>query len=314
MSMKVTLDLTDLVAKGQLTKDEADRLAKLGSADTGALGSNILLAFGTVAVALGGGFLFPTAQSVIVMGAILFVLGLALILNKAVKWALFAQFCVTLGALGIVGGVSYMSEGNTLVGAGLVVGLAVAAAVAQSGLLAALTILQLALVLGAGTAYWHASYFFGADRPAVTIAALAVVTLGLFSVSLRVPSAYERVCIIGARTAILLINVVFLIGSLFGDSTFADRGLTISAGAFSIAWAVLLLGVGIWAIYANRRWVVNAAAVFGAIHFYTQWFEYLGPNPFAVLGAGILLVAFGLLLRWINGRIYKARTPAPAAA
>lgn len=312
--MKVTLDLTDLVAKGQLTRDEADRLAKLGSADTGALGSNILLAFGTVAVALGGGFLFPTAQSVIVMGAILFVLGLTLILNNAAKWAVFAQFCVTLGALGVVGGVSYISDGNTLVGVGLVVGLAVAAAVAQSGLLAALTILELALVLGAGTAYWHASYFFGADRPAVTIIALAVVTLALFFASLRLPAAYERVCIIGARTAILLINLVFLIGSLFGDSTFADRGLTISAGAFTIVWAALLLGVGIWGVYANRRWVVNAAAVFGAIHFYTQWFEYLGPNPLAVLGAGLLLVVFGLLLRWINGRIYKPKGPVPAAA
>ena len=312
--MKVTLDLTDLVAKGQLTKEEADRLAKLGSADTGALGSNILLAFGTVAVALGGGFLFPTAPSVIVMGTILFVLGLALIVNKAEKWALFAQFCVTLGALGIVGGVSYIANGDPLVGAGLVVGLAVAAAVAQSGLLAALTILQLALVLGAGTAYWHASYFFGADRPAVTIAALAAATLGLFFVSLRVPAAYERVCIIGARTAILLINLVFLIGSLFGDSTFADRGLTIPAGVFTIVWAVLLLGVGVWGVYANRRWVVNAAAVFGALHFYTQWFEYLGPNPLAVLGAGILLVVFGLLLRWINGRIYKPKAAVPAAA
>lgn len=312
--MKVTLDLTDLVAKGQITRDEADRLARLGSADTGTLGSNILLAFGTVAVALGGGFLFPTAQSVIVLGAILFVLGLALILSRAVKWAVFAQFCVTLGALGIVGGVSYISDGSPLVGAGLVVGLAVAAAVAQSGLLAALAILQLALVLGAGTAYWHASYFFGADRPAVTIAALAVVTLALFFVSLRVPSAYERICLIGARTAILLINLVFLIGSLFGDSTFADRGLVISAGAFTIVWAVLLLGVGVWGIYVNRRWVVNAAAVFGAIHFYTQWFEYLGPNPFAVLGAGILLVGFGLLLRWINGRISQSPASAPAAA
>ena len=312
--MKVTLDLTDLVAKGQITRDEADRLARLGSADTGTLGSNILLAFGTVAVALGGGFLFPTAQSVIVLGAILFVLGLALILSRAVKWAVFAQFCVTLGALGVVGGVSYISDGSPLVGAGLVVGLAVAAAVAQSGLLAALAILQLALVLGAGSAYWHASYFFGADRPAVTIAALAVVTLALFFVSLRVPSAYERICLIGARTAILLINLVFLIGSLFGDSTFADRGLVISAGAFTIVWAVLLLGVGVWGIYVNRRWVVNAAAVFGAIHFYTQWFEYLGPKPFAVLGAGILLVGFGLLLRWINGRISRSPASAPAAA
>jgi len=290
--MKVTLDLTDLVAKGQITKDEADRLAKLGSADTGALGSNILLSFGTVAVALGGGFLFPSAQAVIVMGVILFVLGLALILNRADKWALFAQFCITLGALGIVGGVTFVSDGSLAVSIGLTLGLAVAAFLAQSGMLAALTILQLALVLGAGTAYWHASYFFGADRPAVTIVALAVLTLALFFVSLRLPSAYERVCIIGARTAILLLNLVFLIGTLFGDSTFADRGLTIPASAFTITWAILLLGVGIWARYANRRWVVNAAAVFGALHFYTQWFEYLGPNPLAILGGGILLVVF----------------------
>jgi len=307
--MKVTLDLTDLVAKGQITKDEADRLAKLGSADTGALGSNILLSFGTIAVALGGGLLFPTAQSVIVMGVILFVLGLALILNKVSKWALFAQFCITLGALGIVGGASYISDGSLLVSIGLTLGLAVAAFLAQSGMLAALTIIELAIVLGAGTAYWHASYFFGVDRPAFTISILAVVTLALYFVSLQLPSAYERVCIIAARTAILMINAAFLVGSLFGDVT-----LGWPASWFTIAWAVLLIGVGIWAIYANRRWVVNAAAVFGAIHFYTQWFEYLGPNPLSVLGGGILLVVFGLLLRWINARIYKPVAVAPAAA
>lgn len=312
--MKVTLDLTDLVAKGQLTKDEADKLARLGAEDTGSLGSNILLAFGTVAVALGGGFLFPTAQSVVVMGVILFFLGLGLIVNKASKWGLFAQFCVTLGALAIVGGVSYLSDGSIWVSAGLTVGLAVAAALAQSGLLAALTILELAVVLGAGTAYWHASYFFGVDRPAVTIVVLAVVTLALFFASLRLPSVYERVCIIAARTAILMINLAFLVGSLFGDSTFASQGVTLTAGVFTIVWALLLIGVGAWGIYANRRWVVNAAAVFGAIHFYTQWFEYLGPNPLSVLGGGILLVVFGLLLRWINGRIFRAKAPNAAVA
>jgi hypothetical protein len=307
--MKVTLDLTDLVAKGQLTKEEADRLARLGAAETGSLGSNILLAFGTVAVALGGGFLFPNAQAVIVMGVILFVLGLGLILNKQSRWALFAQFCITLGALGIVGGATFVSDGNLLVGVGLTIALGAAAFLAQSGLLAALTILQLALVLGTGTAYWHASYFFGVDRPAFTISILAVVTLALYLVSLQLPSAYERVCIIAARTAILMINGAFLVGSLFGDYT-----LGWPAGWFTIAWAILLLGVGIWGIYVNRRWVVNAAAVFGAIHFYTQWFEYLGPNVLAVLGGGILLIVFGLLLRWINGRINKPRAAAPAPA
>jgi hypothetical protein len=308
-SMKVTLDLTDLLAKGQISKEEADRLAKLGSADTGALGSNILMAFGTIAVALGGGFLFPSAQAVIVMGVILFILGLALILNRQTKWALFAQFCVTLGALGVVGGATFLSEGNLAVGIGMVVALAAAAFLAQSGMLAALAILQLSLVLGAGTAYWHGSYFFGLDRPTYTISLLAVVTLALYFVSLQLPTVYERICIIAARTAILLINAGFLIGSIFGDST-----LGWPASWFSIAWALLLLGVGVWAIFANRRWVVNAAAVFGAIHFYTQWFEYLGANVLSLLGGGILLIAFGLLLRWLNGRLHKPATPAVAAA
>ncbi len=306
--MKVTLDLTELVARGELTRDEADRLARLGTADTGALGSNILLSFGTVAVALGGGFLFPTPQSVILMGVILFVLGLALILNRVERWTLFAQFCVTLGALGIVGGVSYLSDGSVIIGVALALGLAAAAFIARSGLLGALTIIQLAFVLGAGTEYWHASYFFGVDRPAFTISILAVVTIALFLISLQVPSAYERVALIAARTAILMINLAFLVGSLFGDPT-----LGWPASWFTLAWAVLLIAVGIWAVYANRRWVVNAAAVFGAIHFYTQWFEYLGANTLSLLGGGLLLIAFGLL-RWLNGRFARPAGTRAAAA
>lgn len=304
--MKVTLDLTDLVAKGQLTKEEADRLAKLGAADTGALGSNILLSFGTVAVTLGAAFFVPTPEAAIVLGTILFAVGLALLVSKATKWTLFAQTCSTIGALAIVGGVSVMSGGNMYVNYALAAGLAIGAGVAASGLLAALSVLQLSVALGSGTEYWHASYGLWVERPALSIAALAVVAVGLLLVSMRVPSMYERVCLIASRTAVLMINLAFLVGSLFGDQMFGWP-----AAWFTIAWAVLLIGVGIWGIYANRRWVVNAAAVFGAIHFYTQWFEYLGPNPFSVFGGGVLLIVFGLLLRWINTRVNK---PALATA
>ena len=126
-----------------------------------------------MAVALGGGFLFPTAQSVVVMGVILFAIGLTLMVNRQTRWALFSQICITLGALGIVGGIAILSDGNFYVNLGLAVALGVAAAVAASGLLAAFAILQLSIALGSGTAYWHASYFFGVERPAVTIAVLA---------------------------------------------------------------------------------------------------------------------------------------------
>ncbi|HZY67317.1 MAG TPA: hypothetical protein VFE52_01950 [Devosia sp.] len=309
--MKVTLDLTDLVARGELTKDEADRLARLGARDTGSLGSNILLGFGTIAVALGGGFLFPTAQSVIVIGAILFVIGLGLILNRQVRWALFAQMCVTVGALGIVGGVMFLSEGNFYVNVALAAGLAVAAFVAASGLLGSFAVLQFSMALGSGTAYWSASYFVWVERPAMTIAILAVLAIALTMAAKGMTSALQRVALIMARTAVLIINVAFLVGSLFGDQLMPwDGGL--EANVFSVVWALLLLGVGIWGVLSNRRWVVNAAAIFGAVHFYTQWFEYLGASPLSVLGGGILLIGFGFALRWFNLMVNKA--PAPAAA
>ena len=59
--MKITLDLTDLVTKGQLTQAEAGRLKGLAIKDTGALGVNILMAFGALAVSLGIGILVPFA-------------------------------------------------------------------------------------------------------------------------------------------------------------------------------------------------------------------------------------------------------------
>jgi hypothetical protein len=260
-----------------------------------------------VAVALGGGFLFPTAESVVAIGTILFVIGLGLIINKQTKWGLFAQICVTIGALAIVGGVSYLASGNYYVGLGLAVGLAVAAFVGTSGLLAALAVLQFSIALGSCTAYWSGGYFFWVEQPTQTILVLGVLAVALLLVSMRIPSAYERVALIAARTAVLIINLAFLVGSLFGD-----RELGLPASYFTIAWALLLLGVGLWGVTANRRWVVNAAAIFGAIHFYTQWFEYLGPNPLAILGGGILLIGFGFALRWFNLRFNKSAAPALA--
>jgi hypothetical protein len=46
--------------------------------------------------------------------------------------------------------------------------------------------------------------------------------------------------------------------------------------------------------------VVNIVAVFFALHFYTQWFERLGASPLSILGGGLLLIVFGVLLRSLN--------------
>ena len=61
--------------------------------------------------------------------------------------------------------------------------------------------------------------------------------------------------------------------------------------------AVGLVAVGVWATRKNLRWVVNLVAIFGAIHFYTQYFETLEASAGSVLGAGVvaLCIAAGLL-------------------
>jgi hypothetical protein len=85
-------------------------------------------------------------------------------------------------------------------------------------------------------------------------------------------------------------------------TNYSVSSLVIPPMPFVIGWAIALLGAGIWAVWANRRWMVNITAVFLAIHFYTQWFERLGLAPMSVLVAGLLMLAFALGLWMFNGR------------
>jgi hypothetical protein len=66
---------------------------------------------------------------------------------------------------------------------------------------------------------------------------------------------------------------------------------------FVVGWAVGLIVTGAWAAWFNKRWVVNLLAVFGAIHFYTQYFERLSAFPGSILVAGLagLGIAFAIV-------------------
>ncbi len=299
--MKVTLDLDDLVLRGELTRAEADRLKALAVADTSALGTNIFLAFGASAIVIGLGFLFPSVFTAIVVGAVMFAGGLALRLAGGERWTLLAQVCLTIGTLALSGGLSLLAEGSVPVNLAISIGVAVAAVVARSGLLASLAVIAFAGTIGAATNY-QGNIFW---QPTLTIGLLAAMTLALFFVSLRLPPAYERLAIIAARVAILMLNFGFLVGTFFGDPP-----LNLQPLIFSIVWAVLLVGTGLWAIRANRRWVVNAAAVFGAIHFFIQWFWALGPSALSILGGGVALIAFGFLIAFFNRRPLARAQPA----
>jgi iron complex transport system permease protein len=134
-------------------------------------------------------------------------------------------------------------------------------------------------------------------------------------VSLRVRADYERIAIAAARMSVVLVNFGFWIGSLWGDNLRLVRavslnddavgmvrrgGAMIPSGVFSIGWALALIAVGVWGVRSNRRWVVNVAAVFAGIHFYTQWFSILGANAVSVLAGGILMIAAAFALRSLN--------------
>jgi len=321
--MKITLDLTRLVEENKLTPAEAARLKTLAAHDTGSLGINILIGFGVISVSAGAlAFLIAmfnaSAVPVIAVGAAVFALGFALTLARSEQWELLAQICVVIGALTLAGGILYADDASLRAAVGVTIGLAAAAVIARSSLLAALSVISLAGCLGARTGYVHAMYSLSIQEPGVTIVLFSLLALGAYIVSHRLTADYERLAITVSRVSLLLVNFGFWIGSLWGDRLLMLRRLlasasmpadgtlprhaVIPAGYFSVAWALALIAVAIWGVRANRRWVVNLAAVFGGIHFYTQWFSVLGGNALSVLGGGILMLAFALALWQFNRR------------
>lgn len=319
--MKITLDLSKLVEDGKLTAEEADRLKTLASHDTGSLAVNILIAFGVISIAASVGALLPSAETVIVMGVIMFAAGCAVVLNNVVQWAVFGQILLVTGALMFSGGVIGLGEGSVASMLIVTASLAAASIVARSSLLAALAVVALSATLGARTGYSHATYSLAIFEPTLTVVLFSALALAAYRASLRLKADYERLAIMVARTSILLVNFGFWVGSLWGDPLFLLRGfkdhnpaemmrsIVIPDYVFSIAWAAALIGAALWAVTVNRRWLVNIAAAFGAIHFYTQWFERLGATPLSVLLGGVLMLALAYALWMFN----KKMTAPPAA-
>lgn len=314
--MKITLDLTRLVEEGKLTPADAERLKGLAAAETGSLAINILIGFGVVAVAAGAGALVPTPVTALVIGAAIFLIGIGV--SRLPSWSILASMCLVIGALMASGGILMIGEGSLASIMLVTVALALASLLARSSLLMAAAVLSLGACFGARAGYWHATYALAIYEPLITVIVFAALALVAYQTSKRLPSDFERIAITAARVSVLMVNFGFWIGSLWGDRLLLARSLmrndpTLLTGrfqgaaiipdwAFSIAWAGALIGVGIWGARVNRRWVVNVAAVFGAIHFYTQWFERLGANPLSILIGGLLLLGFALALWRFNQR------------
>jgi len=266
--------------------------------------------------------LSPSYVTGALLGATFVLIGLGVAYRVAEQWRLLATANTIIGGLLLAGGLIGLMDGG-LVGFVLAALLLFALALLiRSGLLMAIVPLALAAALGSSTGYFHASYMLVVTEPTITILLFAVLAWASYEIGQRVPAAYETPALVLARMSLVLVNFGFWVGSLWGDypgeswrhaeiygsgissqdrEAWRAAALHLPDYIFVITWAVLIIGIGIWAARVSRRWVVNLATVFGAIHFYTQWFERLGAEPVSVILAGISVVAIAVVLWRYNG-------------
>ena len=305
--MKITLDVDRLVSEGKITQQECERLKELASHETGSQGLNLLIGFGVLATTGGALALLRSATASIALGGVLEAAGITLSARYHHEWGTLGLILLLVGSLTVSGGILIYTDGRIEGYVAVTAICVVVGIVARSGMLVAMAVIGLSACLGAATNYYHASYELVIRQPALTVVAFTMLALATYRLALRLPPETERLAVIASRTSLILVNFGFWVGSLWGDSLwFRPPSWSLGSGAlipdwvFAVLWAVALIGTGIWAVRRNRRWVVNTVAVFGAFHFYTQYFERLGASPATLVVGGVIALGFAVGLARYN--------------
>jgi iron complex transport system permease protein len=222
--MKVVLDIDKLLSERRISADEYAKLKKFSAEDTGSLVFNVMVGFGAVATAGGALALLPSPMTARLFGLIMSAAGVYLRAMHTGAWGPLGWILLLVGSLGTSGGIVVLTKGGTQ-GFLLVTLLCLLGGVfARSGLLVALSVLALSETVGAATAYGHASYFLIVHQPMVTVVLFAIFAWGAYILSLRMPSQYQPVTLVFARTSLFIVNFGFWVGSLWGRSALASRG------------------------------------------------------------------------------------------
>ena len=323
--MKLLVDVSRLEAEGRVTPAQAADIRRVAAAETTALAINLLSMIGIVAIVGGVISLAPGTTVTAVLGIFLAAVGLLLRRYRAAEFGFLGSALVLIGALLHSGAVLIEWQGSPLSFAYVTLVLLGLGIVIRHGVLIALAVFSIAALLGSSTGYWHAAYALWVEEPTFTIVAFGILALAAFVVSRVVAPPYQRLARLFALLCVIWVNFGFWVGSLWGDypgvswfgadaiyseSASGDRqaalrhwyeqAMHIPSGVFAVAWALGLLGLGIWAAMRSQRAAINAVATFGAIHFYTQWFERLDASPSMVIAAGAIAVAIAFLLWRLN--------------
>ena len=183
----MTIDLDQLLEEGKINQAEYDKFSQFAARDTTALAFNILVGFGVIAVSAAALALLPAPTTAVALGLLVCTAGIALIYARYEHWMVLANICILVGALLFGGGVIKAAEGS--VGSFLLVTAVFAGTgiLARSSLLTVLAVLALSSCLGAGTGYFHATYFLGIEEPTLTAALFARGSLGRGLSALEAP-------------------------------------------------------------------------------------------------------------------------------
>jgi hypothetical protein len=319
--MKLLVDVSKLEADGTVTPAQAAKIRRAAAAESAALAINGLSTLGVVAIVGGIVALEPGPWVAGALGAALSALGIWLVRARAETFGLLGRALALVGALCHCGAMAVALDGSVLAfGYGAFVFLALAI-VLEDSVLAALSVLSIAAVLGSSTGYWHAAYALWVEEPTFTIAVFGILALAAAAVSRRVGAEYRRLARVFALLSIVWVNFGFWVGSLWGDRPGAswvhgdllyaeiydagrlqelrgwyERLFFVPPGVFAALWAAGLIALGTWAAIRGQRAVLNTVAAFVAIHFFTQWFERLEATPETVIAAGAIAVAIAFLL------------------
>ncbi len=313
--MKILIDIEELERTGVITPELSATLRAHAVRDTGSAAINMLLAFGAIAIAAGLVSLAPSLGVAAFFGIGFIVLGWLIQKQYAAQWGKLASVWMVTGALVLSGAVGVITDQpfvTPIIAAAILAGVSV---LAESRLLIALVPLAIAAAIGGSTGYWHACYAISIEEPTLTIVLFSALAYGAWQVAKTQTGLYHSLAVVFARMCVILVNFGFWIGSLWGDTPgklwhnpaamdyFNGANQQIPDTVFILGWAVTLFLAGAWGAKQGHRFMVNTVAVFGAIHFYTQWFEHIGLHAISVIIAGIVTIVFGLGLWRYNRRV-----------
>lgn len=298
-----------------------------------ALPSNAAAVIGLASLAAGLiGIAMEAAESpwpAVWIGLGVLALGLAVRMLAPRRLRVLAGWMSVFGAAAHLGGVFSLEGSPDLAWAAMLDAAAVAlllGVVLDIRLFTGLAVFALAGTLAA-MGYRHATYSLAIYEPTLAILMMGTVAAVGALVASQLAERFARHGRIAGLIALIWANFAFWIGSLWGDRVgehmfapheddFADRQSYLDARTafradlvavpeltFVVGWAAVLLAVAAWAALSGRRSMLNAAVTFGAIHFYTQWFERLETQPLTVIGAGLIAILAAWATKLMNDHI-----------